>query len=665
MARKMSEGRIAQILEQEITLSEGGEYGQDSLMQNRRQAWQYYLGRPRGDEDPDKSQVQSLDVADQVEHLMAQIMPAFCNDNPAEFEPENPNDTISVEAESQAVNRIIMEDNDGYSMLYLAVKDALLFKNGFIKVYVEEATETETVVFDDLEDGDAALLAASLPEGIDVEPGDGKTTVTRKRDRKHLRCEAVEPATMHYQKNWWKLDFQDIRFIGERRFMMRSEMLGNGWPKGKVDRLPAHTMDTKSDSYTKNLEANTGALQATHKSSDIIEVWECYMLLPVNLNPNATESERYRIFMSNRKILDIEQVSIVPYITATPFIVPHRVAGLSIFDKLKEIQDCKTAGLRQWTDNMSHINNARLFIKGDVNREELGISAPGRHVTGGFDAEMVPIPVQDFGPSATSYLNYMDRVRSERGGAAIDLGSAEGQLTKSSIGATGVAMVMGAQEQMASFITRTFAETLIRPLFLLVHRVAREVWRQPMMLRQADKWNQVNPATWRPRTRVNVKTGLAPGERGRRKLDLEKVMQAQLQLYAGGESDTMVSRRELWTGFMNWAKAAELDNPEQYLVHYASDASRQAAQGKAQQGQMQMQMGAQMQTLPEQVKMAIARMEDKTKRDLGVLDAEVEEMKVVGSAAADLAREQRNVASGGQGEGSPGTNGGNQPPGAS
>ena len=113
MANKLNEAEIAGIVERELATAEGGEFGTTSLMESRRLAWNYYLGRPRPEDSLDKSRVQSLDVADQVEHMLSSMMAAFTTDCIAEFEPAAPNDDSQAELESAAVNKILMEDSPG------------------------------------------------------------------------------------------------------------------------------------------------------------------------------------------------------------------------------------------------------------------------------------------------------------------------------------------------------------------------------------------------------------------------------------------------------------------------------------------------------------------------------------------------------------------------
>jgi len=652
MAR-LSNPDIATICNQEIDLGEGGRSSSSQLSEDRRKAWNYYLGRPRGDEDADRSQVQSLDLADQVENMLAQMMSAFTTDTPAEFEPDAQGDDSQAEVESAAVNKILMEDNPGYEILYQAIKDALLFKNGIIKVWSEDMVRHETVTYDDLSAEEAALLQASMPDEAEATEDDDSVTISLDRDSKKLKIEAIEPANFVYTANWHQQDLQDIPFCAERKFIPRSDLVGMGFSKAKVDKLAPHSTDTQTDTLAKNLGQHSPSSTSTTKGQDLIECHECYVMLPEKLNSGASVSERWRVFMAGENvILDKEKVSIVPYVSGTAFIVPHRFSGLSLYDKLKEIQDIKTALTRQGIDNQAHMNGGRGFVTGDVNREELGISAPGHHITGGLNSTFTPLQMQDFGPSSIQWLNYMDKQRSERAGAAIDLGSAESQLVSSSIGAAGVALVMGAAEQMSAFMTRTLSETLIRRLFMLVHRTAREVWRQPMMMRKADQWIQVDPGQWRERKRVNVKTGLSPGERARKVAALDKVLQTQLGMMQAGLP--MVTPKNLYIAWMNREKAAELDNPEQYAVHYESQEAQQMSQQQGQQQQQQLAMQKELAELPEKMKLMLAQMEDKRERDLAILKAEIEEAKIVGQATKDLALEQLRARGSDQsGEGSP------------
>ena len=73
---------------------------------------------------------------------------------------------------------------------------------------------------------------------------------------------------------------------------------------------------------------------------------------------------------------------------------------------------------------------------------------------------MRELVVADLGPSSIALLNYMDSVRSERGGASLDLQAAQLQVAGET--AHGIERQFTSKEALARLITRTLAETMLR-----------------------------------------------------------------------------------------------------------------------------------------------------------------------------------------------------------
>ena len=128
-------------------LSRSIDYSNASLKENRGKAWNYFLNRKRGDEMAGRSTVQDTSVRDVTHALMAQIMPAYGGDSIISFESFGPQDQDAAEAESNAVNNLFTETNQGYLELSSAVQDALLFRNGIVKVWVDDREEVTTRAF--------------------------------------------------------------------------------------------------------------------------------------------------------------------------------------------------------------------------------------------------------------------------------------------------------------------------------------------------------------------------------------------------------------------------------------------------------------------------------------------------------------------------------------
>jgi hypothetical protein len=133
------------------------------LASDRSNAMDYYLGDMTKDlpTQAGRSQAVSTDVADTVEGLMPALMEIFCgSDEVVKFNAVGPEDVEAAQQETDMVNHVFMQQNAGFLILYSFIKDALLQKNGFVKVYWEERTEEEKETYYDLSDEQFAMIAA-------------------------------------------------------------------------------------------------------------------------------------------------------------------------------------------------------------------------------------------------------------------------------------------------------------------------------------------------------------------------------------------------------------------------------------------------------------------------------------------------------------------------
>lgn len=125
------------------------------LSSAREDANNYYLGDMTKDmpAPAGRSQAVSMDVQDVVEGLMPPLMDIFAGgDEVVRFEPVGPEDVKKAEQETDYVNHVFMNQNPGFLVLYSFIKDALLQKNGFVKVWWEEREEEERETYYDLND---------------------------------------------------------------------------------------------------------------------------------------------------------------------------------------------------------------------------------------------------------------------------------------------------------------------------------------------------------------------------------------------------------------------------------------------------------------------------------------------------------------------------------
>ena len=139
---KKSNKEILSVLSREIHNSSG--YIGGELVARRKKSLEYYLGSPLGNEQEGRSQVVSNDVLDTVESLMPSLMRIFTSgDNVFNCEGMGPEDEEMARQCSDYLNYIFYKENDGFLALYTAFKDALIQKNGILKVYWDDAQKIE------------------------------------------------------------------------------------------------------------------------------------------------------------------------------------------------------------------------------------------------------------------------------------------------------------------------------------------------------------------------------------------------------------------------------------------------------------------------------------------------------------------------------------------
>ena len=137
------------------------------LSEERARAMDYYLGEMRHDMpvEPGRSRAVSTDVADTIEGMLPELMDIFAgSDEVVRFEPVGPDDEDGAQQETDYVNHVFMQQNPGFMVLYAFIKDALLSKNGLVKVWWEEREEESRETYYDLTGDQFAMIAQAVEE---------------------------------------------------------------------------------------------------------------------------------------------------------------------------------------------------------------------------------------------------------------------------------------------------------------------------------------------------------------------------------------------------------------------------------------------------------------------------------------------------------------------
>lgn len=582
------------------------------LAKERAEAIADYLGDvTRFPAPAGRSQVVSFDTQDTIESALPQLLKIFVSgDQVVKFEPRGPEDIQAAEQETDYVNYVVMEKNSGFHTFYTWFKDAMMSKNGYVKVWYEEETETETETYTGLTDNQLAMVLQDenvevlehseypdeqeaqaqeqmMQQGQSFMPPpmlhDIKVSITEKKGC--IKIKPVAPENMMVSTDTTTVSVREARFVQHREMYSIAELREQGYDvPDDVDRQAFFGFETEENA--RNLYGEDDDLRAN--VNELVLVRDTYM---------RVDGETRRYVVAGNKILAEEDCEIIPFAVITPHIMPHRHIGRSYHDLVKDVQAVKTALLRGQLDNMYLSNNGRYGISDQVNLEDMLTSRPGGvvRVSGSPGQHIMPLVHPQLPAQSFSMVEYMDSIKEKRTGVtAYNQGLDSNSLNKT---ATGVNAIMGAAQERIALVARTFAETGVKELFMLVHRLVRKNVNKKEMVRIRNEWVEVDPRDWKSRYDMSISVGLGTGNKDQQLMHLTTMYQMATQDMAIGIStpeNIYNIRRQL-------AINSGFKNPEEFLTNPAQqepqppqpDPEQVKMQGQMQIAQMQMQADAQ------------------------------------------------------------------------
>ena len=456
----------------------------------------------------------------------------------------------------------------------------------------------------------AQIVAPNQPsqriESLTIEPDEDASAdekekaqgelYTVKLDRVNVEkrlCIACVPRENFVVSALAERDVNKDRFVADRMVTTKARLVSEGFDKGKVRALKRHD----PTSYELHMHRNDGldepASQAAQEATETVEVWRCYPLLA--LGRDDIEAKRYRVYYSRDSKVILakpEPVGRVCYAVGNVMLYPHRMDGVSLYDRIGEVQEIKTRALRNWIENTNKVNRPRLGVD-----ESLANLADAQDATSDIirvkgPNALIPVPVIDAGPSLNALMNFMDKARSERGGAALDMQASATTQIASNQTAQGIERQYSVKEQLAAIMARTFGETALRSAFQIAHYLLRTQWGDTLSVKVDGQWVQVDPSKWRARNGVRVRIGQSDSQRAKRMVALDNVLQKQIAAMTQGMDGVLTDASRLYNTVYDWTSTAMLPGPERYWIDPKSPQAQQAGQRKQQQTMANMQSQA-------------------------------------------------------------------------
>ena len=545
MAEKISEEDIVTRIRGEITDSLG--YS-DTISKQREMAMDYYYALPFGNEVEGRSQFVDSTVQDTIEWIKPSLMRIFASgDEMVKFSPVGPEDVAMAKQATDYVNYVFAKDNDGWEVLYSWFTDALMQKNGIVKVWWDEYEEAQREEYHNLEEMELQILISNndveVIEHTDFEDGTHDLVLKRTSYTGRVRVENVPPDEFLISREAKAM--QDARFVCHRlpktlsdlremypdKNLEPEDLSGGGFNEDEysMERLSRYEFDKSAKYWGNEWGGST-------EDESLQTYWLHESFLRTDYN-NDGIAELRKVCTVGDYVLQNEEVDSIPFVSITPIKIPHKFFGLSVSDLVMDLQLMKSTLMRNLMDNMYNQNFGRYAVlEGQANLDDLLTQRPGGVVRVKSPNAITPLATPSLEPYSFQMLEYLDNVRESRAGVSkMSQGLNENALTSHTT-ATAVNAVMTAAQSRVELIARNFAETGVKELMRRIYELLLKNQDKERTVMLRNEWVPVRPDAWNDKADCTVSVALGNGNKDQQLAHLSAMLQFAGEAMKGGLS---------------------------------------------------------------------------------------------------------------------------------
>lgn len=485
-----------------------------------------YMAEPYpGDPIPSKtgkggtqSTFMSTAAGDLVSTIHAEAMDLLTSSgNLASFVPVGPDDEDAAQQETDVVNHIIFEQNNGWLTLHNWVLSAFIEQVGYVRSGWEEKEEVRIDDFKGKTFDELAMMAMEYEhagedyEFVETEEAeDGTIDVTVrcvKKDNRYV-ISTFPQSEFVVAHDWPNITLSGVPFCGWLRDdWTMADLIDFGFDKDSLDQLD-EAEDDIGDTGRKNTRDHS---EDGDGKDERYAVGEYYIRMAFEKGQPAS---MWQVWASGdgKCILKwkdgtdcVKEVDGHPFTAITPFIIPHRHAGRSVVELAKANQAVETVTWRRMLDNINNTAYARPVTGPLADQQlfdDLMNPAPGAIIRSqGLDDFRWDVPPDITGPALHILEMMKSDLEGKTGATRYNQGLDADSLNKT---ASGIRQIMSASQKRLLAIVRTIKETGIKELYQNVHRDLRRGPAKAMTMRLRGQWVDVDSTAWRKREDVTV-----------------------------------------------------------------------------------------------------------------------------------------------------------------
>ena len=516
------------------------------ISEQREKAQEYYYALPFGNEVEGRSQYVDSTVQDTIEWIKPSLMRVFASgDEMVKFTPHGPEDVQAAEQATDYVNYVFTKDNSGWEVLYSWFHDALLQKNGIVKVWWDEYEEAKREEYQNLGDLEFEYLISDdgveVLEHTEMQGPQGMyhdVVIKRSSYDGRVRIENVPPDEFLISRE--AKSIKDARFVCHRVKKTLSELrimypdddfgvedLGGGdnMMDYNAERLARYQFDN-SDTI--------GDLSGSGEEEALREYWLHESFLRTDFDDDGI-AELRKVCTVGDYVFSNEEIDYTPFVSITPLKIPHKFFGLSVADLVMDLQLIKSTLMRNLMDNAYNQNFGRYAVlEGQANLDDLLTQRPGGVVRVKSPNAVMPLATPPLEPYSFQMLGYLDEVRESRSGVNKNTQGINADALTSHTTATAVNAVMTNAQSRVEMIARQFAETGVKELMWCIYELLLKYQDKERVVMLRNEWVPVRPDMWSDKMDCTVSVALGNGSKDQQMAHLSQMIQFAAQAMQGG-----------------------------------------------------------------------------------------------------------------------------------
>jgi hypothetical protein len=524
----------------------------DTLEDERATAIDRYNGEPYGDEEDGRSQVVARDTAEVVDYMVISILRTIVSgDRVVEFVHRNSDAAAQA---TETIMHLLMDDQDGYTIIHDWLKAGLLEKNAVAMTYGEPQPSRRQVLRSvpdialvQLEEQGARIVEAELV----AETLEGAVfDVAVVQEEPPRFCDAAVPNEEFYCSPNART-ITEAALKGRRVRKTLSDLVAMGFDAAEVEAIAS---DAGFDTLLADAR-DEGRWTDTARRGAARAIWWHEEYARFDANGDGVAELLYIQRTADFEVFAVEELSDPedhPFEDWCPFPMQHRRIGQSLFDKVGDIERIRTVLFRQALDGIYLANNPSTYVHeqsiGENTIEDLLTVRPGRLIR--WTGSVAPAERQgNFDPSSGfAMLEQMNGERESRTGITrLNQGLDADALNKT---ATGTALMQAQGQQVEEYLARNFANALAR-LFTKKARLLKR-YGKPITVPIDGEFVEVDPSLWPEDMIARPRVGLGSGRKEQRIAYRRELMAIQAEAMAAGLS--IVDEGKLFNaarGFVN------------------------------------------------------------------------------------------------------------------